>query len=517
MANPETNAASPLTRDLLASIVVFLVALPLCMGIAIASGLPPAAGLITGIIGGMIVGMVSGSPLQVSGPAAGLTVIVFGLVQKYGVETLGLVVMVAGLIQLCAGFLGIGRWFRAMSPAVVYGMLSGIGVLIMASQFHVMLDGKPKANGLQNLLAIPGEIFGGIFPLDGSRHEHAALIGILTISILVLWQKFRPQKLRFLPGALVAVVTATAVASQLSMPVARINIPSHLWEGLHWPTAAVWAKLGDLHILAEALALAFVASAETLLSAAAVDKLHNGVRTNYDRELSAQGLGNLLCGLAGSLPMTGVIVRSSANVLAGAATRRSAVFHGVWLAALVMLAPGVLRIVPVSCLAGILVYTGFKLIEWQHVKKLVPYGPFPLVIYGATVLMVVATDLLTGVLVGLGLSFLKLVYKATHLEVTFQNAADSKRTNVYLNGTASFVRLPRISEVLENIEPGRTVHLYVDHLYYIDHTCLDAIHGWVENYRKRGGEVEVDWPDLQRHYDIARIVRETAQPEHAAA
>ena len=184
-ASASTSFSATIGKDFLASIVVFLVALPLCMGIAIASGLPPTAGIITGIIGGIVVGFLAGSPLQVSGPAAGLTVIVLQLVQEHGVEMLGVIVLFAGLLQLAAGLLKMGQWFRAVSPAVIHGMLVGIGVLILVSQFHVMLDYKPIGTGIENLIGIPGAIASAIS--SGGPHLAAGLIGFLTIAVIFGW------------------------------------------------------------------------------------------------------------------------------------------------------------------------------------------------------------------------------------------------------------------------------------------------------------------------------------------
>src|SRR4051812_13897054 len=197
------------TNDLVSSFVVFLIALPLCMGIAIASGVPPALGIITGIIGGIIVGSISGSPLQVSGPAAGLSVIVFEIVQKFGLESLGPILLLAGSLQLVGGWLKLGRWFRAISPAVIYGMLSGIGILIIAGQFHVMVDDKPRSSGIANLLAIPESLWKGLFPPEGTVHHLAAAVGITTLAGILLWNKFKPKALRVLPGSLVGVVAGT--------------------------------------------------------------------------------------------------------------------------------------------------------------------------------------------------------------------------------------------------------------------------------------------------------------------
>ena len=223
-----------LPRDALASIVVFLVALPLCMGIAIASGMPPAKGLITGIIGGLVVGWLAGSPLQVSGPAAGLAVLVFELVRTHGIAMLGPILLLAGLLQLIAGRLRLGCWFRVTAPAVVYGMLAGIGILIVLSQFHVMFDVKPQASGLDNLLAFPDTLRQAIPGLGGGSALAAALLGFGTISCMFLWDKLRPQGLRFLPGALIGVTLMTLISLWLGLGVARVEVPANLSDAIDW-------------------------------------------------------------------------------------------------------------------------------------------------------------------------------------------------------------------------------------------------------------------------------------------
>jgi MFS superfamily sulfate permease-like transporter len=191
--------------DLFPSIVVFLVSLPLNLGIAIASGAPPATGVIAGIIGGIIVGFLAGSPLQVSGPAAGLTVIVYDIVQRHGMETLGVIVLLAGLMQLAAGLFKMGQWFRAVSPAVIHGMLAGIGVLIFARQFHIMVDDDPRGSGWANIISLPESLWRGIMPLDDSAHHWAARMGLLTIVTIVLWNSFAPKKLKLVPAPLLGV------------------------------------------------------------------------------------------------------------------------------------------------------------------------------------------------------------------------------------------------------------------------------------------------------------------------
>lgn len=201
IAKPVKSFMGTLARDLPASLVVFLVALPLCMGIAVASGLPPEKGILTGIIGGVVVGFLAGSPLQVSGPAAGLAVIVFDLVRQHGVTALGPILLLAGLLQIVAGIVRLGGWFRAVSPAVVHGMLAGIGVLIVAGQVHVLLDNKPLPNGLGNLMAIPAA-YAGLLPFDGKAPQMALMVGLVTIGCMIGWEKFRPKRLRLVPGAL---------------------------------------------------------------------------------------------------------------------------------------------------------------------------------------------------------------------------------------------------------------------------------------------------------------------------
>jgi len=501
MSAPNIPAGeSTFSRDLLASCVVFLVALPLCMGIAIASGAPPAAGLLTGIIGGIVVGSISGCPLQVSGPAAGLAVIVYELIQKYGFETLAPIIVAAGFIQMAAGLLRVGQFFRAIAPAVVYGMLAGIGVLIFAAQFHVMVDDKPRDSGIRNLIAIPEAIYKGVLPVDGSVHHMAALVGIVTIGALLLWTKFAPQPVKWIPGALVGVLVGTGLAKALGTPIAYVNIPENLFSGIQFPTLETFARLGDWHLLLAALTLAFVASAETLLSATAVDQMHSGPRTSYDREIFSQGIGNTLAGLAGGLPMTGVIVRSATNVNAGAKTRLSAVLHGIWLLALVAAAPGVLRLIPTASLAAVLVYTGYKLVNPASIRLLLGYGRVPFAIYLITLFMIVATDLLTGIVAGLVVSLASVVYALSHMSIKVVHDRARRRYDVNLSGAATFIRMPKLIDTLDQLPADAEVHVHIRELNYIDHACMEAISKWEK--KRAGGPAKtiVEWEELMEKY-----------------
>lgn len=483
------------TRDFTASIVVFLVAMPLCMGIAIASGVPPEKGLITGIIGGMVVGMLAGSPLQVSGPAAGLAVIVYEIVRDQGLSALGPILALAGLIQFVAGMLKLGGWFRAISPAVVHGMLAGIGVLIVVGQFHVLFDEKPLASGIANLVAMPSRLL-GLNPGDVSAAERAFTIGLLTILAMLTWEKFRPASMRLLPGALVGVTAATLVAWALGLDVTRVTVPSNIFSAVDVPNQSFLAKLGDPAIYATALAIAFIASAETLLSAAAVDKMHDGVRTNYDKELRAQGIGNLLCGAAGALPMTGVIVRSSANVQAGATTRLSTILHGVWILGFVALLPWLLREIPMAALGGILVVTGWRLVSVSHVTHLFRlYGILPAIIWVATLVTVVAEDLLTGVLVGLGLSLLELIPHVRRLNLRVDAQHGEANSHVALEGAATFVTLPKLTRTLEEVPPNSRLTLDLAQLTAIDHTSAEMLNDWMQRRRAAGMQVSLAGAD----------------------
>ncbi len=496
---PAAEGAGALGRDLLASIVVFLVALPLCMGVAIASGMPPTAGILTGIIGGIVVGFLAGSPLQVSGPAAGLSVLVLQFVQQNGAEMLGVAVLFAGLLQFIAGQLKLGQWFRAVSPAVIHGMLAGIGVLIFAAQFHVMLDGAPLGSGIKNLLGIPNAIMSAI--AAGDFRLTAGEIGVLTIATIAAWAAFAPKSLKMVPAPLIGVVVAMIAAAVFNLDAVKyVDVPNNIWSTTVFPTPEKLMRIVEMPILIGALSIAFIASAETLLCATAVDQMHNGPRTKYDKELWAQGVGNTLCGLVGALPMTGVIVRSSANVQAGAVTRNSAIFHGIWLLLFASALPFALRSVPVSALAAVLVYTGYKLAYPKIVPTLMKFGKAEVAIYLITIAVIVLSNLLDGVLVGLGLSLLKLLYAFSHLDIRREDNASDGSVDLHLKGSATLIRLPKLAAMLEELKPGSKVRVHIHDLDYIDHACIDLLTNWDKQHKGSGGSLEVEWAGLTQRY-----------------
>jgi len=497
------------SKDLMASVVVFLVALPLCMGVAIASGVPEdkaaSVGIITGIVGGVLVGALAGSPLQVSGPAAGLSVIVAQLSRIHGWESVGLIVLLAGAIQLLGGAFKLGQWFRAVSPAVIHGMLAGIGVLILASQFQIMLDRKPLETGLLNLLALPESLVSGLVPNPDSHADDAARIGFLTIAILVLWKPCTPKSWHVIPPALVAVIFATGVSDFLHDGINEVMVPASLTQAITWPTAGLPIDIaGWKDAIIAAASLALIASAETLLCASAVDAMHSGPRTKYDKELIAQGIGNMVCGLVGALPITGVIVRSSANVEAGAKTRLSAILHGAWLLLCVVAIPFALRDIPRASLAGILVYTGFKLINPKMIQSLYRLGRDVFAIYVITLSLIVCVDLLTGVVAGIVATAIKLLLKLSNIEVAVEDGLCASEKVLHLSGAATFVSLPMLAHAIESIPMNVEVHVNLEKLDFIDHACFELLTTWERQRSATGGRLDIDWDCLRSRYHGAQ-------------
>jgi len=379
----------------------------------------------------------------------------------------------------------------------VYGMLAGIGVLIVLSQVHVMLDGVPKPSGLDNLAAFPVAVLQALPSLGWQ----AGLLGLSTMAVMWLWEKFRPHSLRFVPGALLGVGLATVASLMLALQVKRVEVPANLAEAIDWLKPADLLNLADPTLLVAAFAVAFIASAETLLSAAAVDRMHSGQRSDFDRELSAQGVGNMLCGLLGALPMTGVIVRSSANVQAGATTRLSTIFHGLWLLAFVLLLSSVLQSIPVASLAGVLVYTGFKLVDLKAFRGLGRYGRMPMFTYAATALAIIFTDLLTGVLIGFGLTLAKLAWKASRLKISLIDLPAKGEMELRLTGAATFLKVPALTQVLGTIPAGATVHVPLNNLSYIDHSCLELLEEWGRANAAKGSILLIEARGLKRRLE----------------
>jgi len=492
--------------DLPSSLVVFMVALPLCIAIAQACGAPAEAGIITGVVGGLVVGVLAGSPLQVSGPAAGLVVLVYQLHEQFGVAGMGIAIAIAGVFQLVAGAIKLGHWFRAVSPAVIHGMLAGIGIIILASQIHVLVDDVPSGKPIENIKSIPHAVWTAFNDrdVDYPHHRSAAAVGLLAIAVLIGWNALRPQRLKLIPGALLAVVVGSIAAWLMPQDIRTVAVQSNLLSAINWIGDADGSMWLNPAIWQAGCTIALIASAESLLCAAAVDRMHTGPRTGYNRELAAQGVGNVICGCLGALPMTGVIVRSAANVNAGAKTRLSAILHGAWLLLFVTALSGVLELVPTTSLAAILIVTGFNLIDPAGIRELWRTSKSEAMILVTTALTIVATDLLTGVLVGVAFALLKLVWTFSHLRIRTESDALGLRTTLRLEGAATFLRLPWLADALERVPPNTELHVDFERLTYIDHACLELMMTWEKQHEATGGSLVLDWDSLHARFKSPR-------------
>lgn len=477
VATPPGGMVQQILRsDLPASLVVFLIAIPLSLGIAFASGAPVMAGLIAAVIGGVVGGALGGSPLQVSGPAAGLTVIVFGLVQKFGWPATCAITVAAGLMQIVFGALKIARGALAISPSVVHGMLAGIGVTIALAQLHVVLGGKPESRAVENIIELPDQI--------AHLHGGATFLGLLTIGLLMLWRVL-PKAIQKVPGPLAAVTISTLVSVLFRFEVPRVQLPANLFADHVLPKMPAHDLWGAA--LGAAFTVALIASVESLLSAVAVDKMHGGPRADLDRELIGQGAANTVSGLLGGLPVTGVIVRSSANVHAGAQTRTSAILHGIWVLLFVALLGSLIQQIPLSVLAGLLVYVGVNLVKPSDIRELNHHREAPA--YWATLLGVVGLNLLYGVGIGIALGGVLLLRRLAGLRVYTDARED--RHHVRIEGAATFLSVPQLSAALSTIPPRTNVDvdLRVD---FMDHAAFEALHNWRAGQEKSGGRVDID-------------------------
>lgn len=486
-----------LKNDLPSSLVVFAVAMPMCIAIARALGMPSAAGIITGAIGGMTAMFIRGGHFQVSGPTAGLVMVLLSVIDQRGVGALGIVVFLAGLLQLAAGMLKLGKLFRVVSPAIILGMLAGIGAMLASQQIHVVMDHTPARNPFVNFIGIPQAII-GIFDEHGhTAHLPAAMLGLVTLNVILVWKHIVPRKLTIVPGVVAGIALATAIASVGSFTVQRVDFAG-LSSGVSLLDVTQFEYwLSDGFIWRMAFAVAIIASAESLLTAAAVDRLHTGQRTRNNRELAAQGIGNVLCGAIGVLPMASVIVRSSANFQAGAKSYWSTVFHGMWLLVFALMMPGLISIIPMAALAAVLVLTGLKLIQYQSIKTLCQESWSEGLICAATFLGVVGIDILSGVLIGLGLSVTKLIYVFSQLFIRSDESLHHESNIVVLEGAATFLRLPQLSSHLESLPARKLVFIDTQALVYIDHACMKLLHDWENRLEAMGGKLIVDWDVIQ--------------------
>jgi carbonic anhydrase len=468
------NGRDLLRYDVPASLVVFLVALPLSLGIAVASDAPVLAGLIAAIVGGIVAGALGGSPLQVSGPAAGLTVIVAGLVAEFGWAVTCAITVCAGVLQVVFGLSRVARAALAISPVVVHAMLAGIGITIALQQAHVLLGGESHSSAWKNVTNLPEQLL--------NAGGAGLMLGLAVIGILIGWRRV-PAPIGKVPGPLVAIVSVTGVSVLLNLDVARIALNGSLVDAVQLPSLpdGKWGAFA-----AGVLTVALIASVESLLSAVSVDRM-GGTRTDFDRELIGQGAANIASGAMGGLPVTGVIVRSSTNVAAGARTRASAILHGVWVLAFAVPFAGLAKLIPTSALAGLLIVIGVQLVKIAHIKTARVTGD--LAVYLVTVVGVVFLNLLEGVLIGLALAVGLLLWRVVRARIHAEQVFGDE-WRVVVHGSCTFLSLPRLTRELASVPPAAvvTVELSVD---FIDHASHEAIEHWRLHHQETGGTVVI--------------------------
>ncbi len=498
----EPRSYSPKTfkKDLLSGLIVFLIALPLCLGIAQASGAPLFSGIVAGIVGGIVVGFLSGSHISVSGPAAGLIAIVaVALPELNSFGLLLCAIIIAGIFQLILGYLKAGSIANYIPSSVLEGMLAGIGLIIVIKQLPDAV-GFAKNNAAVMVDAEDGLVVKTINLAMHHIQEGALIISIAGLAIMFLWKKITPSKRNFFPSGLLVVLAATLI-NQLYISFA----PGLALDGthlIHLPVAATpgeffgqfafpdVAGFASLKVWETGLLIACVASIESLLCIEASDKLDPHKRyTPIDRELKAQGIGNIVSGLLGGLPVSSVIMRTSANIYAGARTKRSAIFHGILLLICAAAIPAVLNLIPKAAIAAILIYIGYKLARRRSFKHIWDGGRAQFIPFAVTALGVVAFGLLKGVGIGLAISIFYTLRQNIKIPYYYKRSTydDGELIKLTLAQEVSFLNRASIKETLEKLPDNSTVIIDASNTEFIDFDVLEIIRDYCANGAKEKG------------------------------
>ncbi|MBD1434250.1 SulP family inorganic anion transporter [Sphingobacterium sp. DN00404] len=489
-----------LKYDFPASIVVFLVALPLCLGIAMASGAPLFAGLLTGVIGGLVVASISKSPLSVSGPAAGLTVIVLGAIEQLGAyETFLLAVVIAGVVQLILGILKAGMIGNYFPSAVILGMLAAIGITIILKQI-------PLAFGLTEEHAFELDGGGGIAAFSdtifASVNWGATIICLLSLAVLIYWPKIKG--INKVPAPLIVVLLGVGLATVFQGSTMQLNtnhfvvipVVSSFQEFTQLFIFPDFTQIVNKDVWIVAFTIAIIASLETLLSIEAIDKIDPFKRvTPTNRELVAQGVGNMTSGFLGGLPLTSVIVRSSANTQAGGRTRQSAMLHGIWLLVALLAIPSLINLIPLSCLAAILLHTGYKLANPSLFKKMLRKGLDQFIPFFATIVAVVFTDLLMGVGIGIVVALFYIIranmQNAFKMEIDEENG--EKKVTMTLAEEVSFLNKVPIQQKLYSLPKGvQAIRIDGRSSKFIDKDVIEVLKDFQTNAISKGIDIELE-------------------------
>ncbi len=491
--------------DFSASIVVLLVALPLCLGIALGSGAPLFSGIIAGVIGGIVVGFASGSQLSVSGPAAGLTVIVATAIFKLQVfEAFLLAVVIAGLLQIILGFIKAGVIGDYIPNSVIKGMLAAIGLILILKQFPHLVGYDADFAGDESFNQGNNEnTFSGILSAVNFITPSAIVIGAVSLLILICWeQKFMKTQpwLKGIPGPLVVVLAGTFINEAF-----KIYQPGYALETKHLVALPIAASIGDFisfftfpqlqylkspDVWITGITIAIVASLETLLGLEAVDKLDPLKRVSpTNRELKAQGIGNIVSGLLGGLPLTSVVVRSSANVNAGAKTKMSAILHGCFLLLCVAFIPFILNKIPLSALAAILIFTGYKLAKVSLFKEFYQKGWDQFMPFVITIAAILMTDLLKGIIVGIGVGLFFMIRSNFRSSVFIVN--DNNKYLFRLRKDVSFLNKPIVKKKLEEVPANAYVLIDATRADFIDKDVIEEINNFMLHAHLKNIKTEI--------------------------
>jgi MFS superfamily sulfate permease-like transporter len=475
-------------HDFKASITVFFVALPLCLGISLASGAPVYSGLIAGIIGGIVISLISKSELSVSGPAAGLTAICAAAITELGsLEIFFMAVALAGLFQILLGVFKLGGFTHFIPSSVIKAMLAAIGIILITKQIPLLVGyDKPDfwTKELFNIITFKNG-FGYVTDLYKHTSAGAAVISIFSFVVLFVWKKYLGKKIPFIPASFVTVLTGALLAWAFNHYVSRLQLEPQQFVSVP-PDVFSQVRLtgftdvfSSIKIWRYAAVICFVAVLETLLSVEAIDKLdpYNRI-TPQNRELIAQGIGNFVSGLVGGLPITAVIVRSSANAEAGAHTKLSSFTHGLWLLLAVLFALPLINRVPYCVLAVILARTGYNLAKPRMIKSVLKQGREQFLPFIVTVLAVLFTDLLVGVLIGVVYAIYFLMKHTYRAGFTVKESAEGhlKHFNIELALNVSFLNKKRFIEMLDKLPEYSVVEINGSKSVYIDHDILEIFH-----------------------------------------
>jgi MFS superfamily sulfate permease-like transporter len=495
----QTDLVKNLKYDLPASLTVFLVALPLCLGIALASGAPMFSGLIAGVVGGVVVGFFSGSNLSVSGPAAGLTTIVLSSIQELNSFQVFLAaVVMAGFLQLILGYLKAGTIGHFFPSAVIKGMLAAIGLILILKQIPHALGYDRDFEGDESFFQDDGEnTFTEIIASFDYMSTGAIAISAVSFVILLLWDKLPLKKLgplQFIPPSLLVVITGIVINQLFILYAPDVAIQQeHLVSVSLGETSFQfpdWSGLSNPQIYVVAVTIALVASLESLLSIEATDKLDPYKHiTPLNRELKAQGIGNMVSGLLGGLPVTAVIVRSSANVTAGARTKVSTIVHGILLATAVISIPSLLNMIPLSCLAAILITIGYKLASPTQFKKLFKQGYDQFIPFVVTILAILFSNLLLGIGIGICVGLLFVLKTNYQQDITIVNDGDNYLLK--LTKDVSFLNKAILRKTLQSIPENSYVLIDGSQAQFVDHDIIDTLEDFVSSAPNRNIDVEV--------------------------